>query len=130
VYQHLDAAVVRVAAWQPDQEVGPWPDLIGPGAGLTCWRAWLQRTMQVPGFAAALEQASPVLARRVGQVCDGRAVSEPVARRVVLSVMRYLLRACGRATPFGLFAAAPVSLSSPLPASYTLASHAVSFELR
>jgi len=60
--------------------------------------------MRAPGFAAALDEASPVLARRVREICDGRKVPERAARRAVLSTMRYVLRASGRATPFGLFA--------------------------
>ncbi|GLZ16063.1 hypothetical protein Acsp04_62980 [Actinomadura sp. NBRC 104425] len=76
----------------------------GQTASAASWRLWLERTLRRPGFAAALEQASPVLARRVWQICEGGPVPERAVRRAVLAVMRYLLRASGRATPFGLFA--------------------------
>ncbi|WP_433498859.1 lantibiotic dehydratase [Sphaerimonospora sp. CA-214678] len=104
MYRYLDAAVLRAPAWPPDQQVASWPDLTGPDADRVSWRAWLARTWQIPGFAAAVGQASPDLARRVGEICAGGRASDPSVRRAVLSVMRYLLRASGRATPFGLFA--------------------------
>ncbi|MGV9386232.1 lantibiotic dehydratase [Nonomuraea sp. NPDC003707] len=107
MYHYLDAAVLRAPAWPPDQQVQPvasWPDLTGPEAGPVSWRAWLARTWQTPGFAAAVEQSSPSLARQVRDICDGRQIPDPAARRAVLAVMRYLLRATSRATPFGLFA--------------------------
>ena len=103
MYEYLDAAVVRVAVWEPESDTGPWPDLTGRN-GYASWRPWLRRVTRIPGFAAAVEHASPVLARRVREICAGREVSERTARRAVLSVMRYLLRASGRATPFGRFA--------------------------
>ena len=115
VYQHVDAAVVRAAAWPPDRQAGPWPDLDGQAAGAASWRLWLERTLRTPGFAAALEHASPVLARRVRQICDGRPVPEPAVRRAVLAVMRYLLRASSRATPFGLFAGVAPARITPEP---------------
>ncbi|MET8012956.1 lantibiotic dehydratase [Streptomyces sp. NPDC005271] len=101
VYEYVDAAMLRAAAWPPDRQVRSWPD---PTGGAESWRPWLERTLQIPGFAAALEQASPVLARRVREIRDGRQLPEPAARKAVLAVMRYLLRASSRATPFGLFA--------------------------
>ncbi|MFC5835343.1 lantibiotic dehydratase [Nonomuraea insulae] len=113
MYRYLDAAVLRAPAWHPDQQSGSWPDLTGPQARPASWRAWLADTWQRPGFAAAVEQASPDLARRVCGVCAGRPMSDAGVRRAVLSVMRYLLRASGRATPFGLFAGvAPARLSA------------------
>jgi lantibiotic biosynthesis protein len=123
MYQALDAAVVRAVVWQPDQEIGPWPDLTGQAAGTDSWRRWLRQAARNPEFAAALEQASPVLARRVREICDGQDVSEPAARRVVLSVMRYLLRASGRATPFGLFAGVAPARLAGLPASRVGTAH-------
>lgn len=68
------------------------------------WCRWLRQVWASDGFAASVEVASPALARRVREVCDGRQVREREVRRVVLSVMRYALRATSRATPFGLFA--------------------------
>ncbi|MFG2059390.1 lantibiotic dehydratase [Micromonospora sp. NPDC048930] len=112
MYRHLDALVVRAAVCPPDRSSGGWPDLTESAAGATSWRPWLQQALAVPEFAAALEQASPVLAERVRAICDGRSVGGREARRVVVSVLRYLLRARGRATPYGLFAGvAPAHLA-------------------
>ncbi|WP_129841978.1 lantibiotic dehydratase [Streptomyces sp. RFCAC02] len=103
MYEYIDAAVLRAAAWPPDRRILIWPDLTGEGDGVP-WRSWLEQTWQVPGFAAAVEQASPVLADRVRQICNGRLLPDPVVRKAVVALMRYLLRASSRATPFGLFA--------------------------
>lgn len=113
MYHYFDAAVLRAPAWPPGQQVDSWPDLTGPRAGRESWRTWLTSVWELPGFAAAVEQASPDLARRVREVCGGRQLPDPVVRRAVLAVMRYLLRASGRATPFGLFAGvAPICISA------------------
>ncbi len=113
MYHYLDAAVIRAPALRPDQQIQTWPDLTGPEAGHTSWQVWLALTWQTPGFATAVEQASPNLARRVREICDGRQFPDPTVRRAVLVVMRYLLRASGRSTPFGLFAGvAPARISA------------------
>ncbi|NRQ30639.1 lantibiotic dehydratase [Nonomuraea sp. NN258] len=104
MYRYLDAAVLRAAAWRPDRQVVSWPDLISPDADPASWRAWLARTWHIPGFATAVAQASPDLARWVLKICSGGQVSDRSVRRAVISLMRYLLRASGRATPFGFFA--------------------------
>ncbi|MFI1191623.1 lantibiotic dehydratase [Streptomyces californicus] len=104
MYEYIDAAMLRAAAWPPDRRIRFWPDLTGDGDGPGSWRPWLEETFRVPGFAAAVEQASPVLAHRARQICQGRRLPEPAARKVVVALMRYVLRASGRATPFGLFA--------------------------
>ncbi|NBE99050.1 lantibiotic dehydratase [Nonomuraea sp. KC401] len=120
MYRYLDAAVLRAAAWPPHQQVASWPGLTHQGANSASWRTWLARTWQIPGFAAAVEQASPDLARRVREICSGEPISDQSVRRAVLSVMRYLLRASGRATPFGLFAGvapARISAATDLPAA-------------
>ncbi|WP_433498548.1 lantibiotic dehydratase [Sphaerimonospora sp. CA-214678] len=116
MYEYLDAVVVRASAWTPDQTIGPWPDLTGQAAGPASWRRWLQQIVRIPGFMIAVEQASPVLARRVRGICDGTRTAESDVRRAVLAVMRYLLRASGRATPFGLFAGIAPAHIADLPA--------------
>ncbi|MFJ1735499.1 lantibiotic dehydratase [Streptomyces sp. NPDC088254] len=103
MYRYVDAAVVRAAALGSAHQMD-WPDLVGPSANTASWRAWLQRTWQTVDFATAVETASPDLTNRVDQICAGQPFSGTMARRTVLSVMRYLLRARTRATPFGLFA--------------------------
>jgi thiopeptide-type bacteriocin biosynthesis protein len=101
VYQSLtDAVLIRAAVCTPDQ-VDAWPDLT---AGTPAsWADWLAHTMAIPGFAVAVHHASPDLAHRIAAARTGT-VTPRDARRVVLAVMRYLLRATGRATPYGLFA--------------------------
>lgn len=103
MYRHVDAALVRASAWHPDRQI-VWPDLTGASAEPTSWRAWLQQTWCDTDFAAAVKAASPDLANRVEHVCAHRAVPAPAMRRTVVAVLRYLLRARTRATPFGLFA--------------------------
>lgn len=113
MYKPIDAVVVRASACQAGYPAGPWPDLIGPHATPTAWRAWLQHVWQIPAFPAAVRAASPDLAGRVAQICAGDAVGEADARRAVLAVLRYLLRGATRATPFGLFAGvAPVRVGA------------------
>ncbi|QID34355.1 lantibiotic dehydratase [Streptomyces albus] len=104
MYDYIDAAMLRAAAWPPDRRIPSWPDLTGDSDGGASWRPWLEETWRLPGFAAALEQASPVLAHRVQQILEGRRLPESAVRKAVVAVMRYVLRASGRATPFGLFA--------------------------
>jgi thiopeptide-type bacteriocin biosynthesis protein len=113
LYQHHDALIVRASAFPAHLAVTPWPDLTERRDGQEQWRDWLSRALSVPGFAEAVEQASPVLARRTEQIVDGRDIPADAARRAMLSVMRYMLRAASRATPFGLFAGiAPARIGS------------------
>lgn len=104
MYRPLDVALMRAPAVRLDATARPWPDLTDHADAALTWGPWLCRVMRQPGFAAALEQASPSLVRRVQEICEGRPVPEAAARSAVLSVLRYVLRARGRATPFGLFA--------------------------
>ena len=103
LYKRIDAAMVRLPAHR--LEVPPWPDLSrDPSGDRDQWRAWLAQLWSNESVAEAIEVASPVLARQVRQLCDGRDVEPRQVRRVVLSVAKYVLRMTGRATPFGLFA--------------------------
>lgn len=122
LYRHVDAAVVRAAVRPPDHRM-VWPDLTGPSAHQESWRAWLQLVWQTADFAAAVEFASPDLARRVRQICAGEPVQELAVRRAVLSVLRYLLRARSRATPFGLFAGVQAARTGATPVLRTGTEH-------
>lgn len=102
MYRHVDAALIRAAAGHP--EPAGWPTLVGTAAGPASWRAWAHQTWQKPEFANAVTAASPDLARQVEQLSAGHPVPDSAVRRTVLAVLRYLLRARTRATPFGLFA--------------------------
>ncbi|RBQ16942.1 lantibiotic dehydratase [Spongiactinospora rosea] len=103
MYRYLDAAVLRAPAWPPGRQLPSWPDLTGED-GDASWRPWLERIWTLPGFAVALEQASPALARRLCEIRSGAHVTDSRVRSAVLSTMRYLLRATSRPTPFGRFA--------------------------
>ncbi|MGH3915272.1 MAG: lantibiotic dehydratase family protein, partial [Pseudonocardiaceae bacterium] len=97
--------MVRLAAHPAELIMPPWPDLTGrTGEHVAQWRRWLVQVWAQEAIAATIEVASPMLACRVGQVCDGHEQRAHQVRRVVVSVVRYLLRATSRATPFGLFA--------------------------
>ncbi|MEW2372559.1 lantibiotic dehydratase [Streptomyces sp. NPDC006656] len=115
MYRAVDAAAVRATAWNDPRHGLTWPDLTGPEAGRDGWRAWLHQVWETGGFAAAVTAASPDLADRVRQVCDGRPLPAADVRRTVLAVLRYLLRARGRATPFGLFAGVAAARYGPIP---------------
>ncbi|ANW19638.1 lantibiotic dehydratase [Streptomyces clavuligerus] len=106
MYEYLDASLLRAGAWASNDLAQPWPD---PDGDTSSWRAWLERTLRIPGFAEALEQASPALAQRVQGIRDGKELPAPAVRKATFAVLRYLLRASSRATPFGFFAGvAPV----------------------
>ena len=116
MYRHMDALVVRAAACRLTGQPGWWPEVTERAAGSASWRPWLRQVLAMPEFAA-LDHASPVLADRARAICDGSPVPNRTARRVVLAVMRYLLRARGRATPYGLFAGvAPAHVAAAGPA--------------
>lgn len=103
-FRCVDAAVIRVAVLGSELDLPPWPDLTGDTpAHVRQWRDWLRRVWAQEAFVEAIEVASPVLVRRVQDVCDGRVQQPRRVRRVVESVLRYLLRSTSRATPFGLF---------------------------
>ncbi|KOV22529.1 lanthionine biosynthesis protein [Streptomyces sp. XY413] len=115
VYRAVDAAAVRAAAASPDQRIA-WPDLTGPGASPDRWREWLEQVWETDRFSAAVTAASPDLADRVRQIRDGQPLAAAAIRRTVLAVLRYRLRASGRATPFGLFAGVAAARYGETPA--------------
>lgn len=115
MYRYVDAALIRAAAGHPDTQV-TWPDLVSTTSGPTSWRAWLQEVWRIGDFADAVSAASPDLASRVEQICTGHHLPEATVRRVVLAVLRYLLRARTRATPFGLFAGVAAARIGAAPA--------------
>ncbi|MFE1270533.1 lantibiotic dehydratase [Streptomyces sp. NPDC058758] len=114
MYDSVDAAVVRAAAWEDPGREMSWPDLTSPDAGPEGWRAWLCEVWS-DSFAATVTTASPDLGARVGRILDGHRLAEADVRRAVLAVLRYLLRASGRATPFGRFAGVAAARLGPSP---------------
>ncbi|XUL85292.1 lantibiotic dehydratase [Streptomyces galilaeus] len=97
-------ALVRAVA-RPELPVSPCPDLndLSPD-GEAARLAWLREAWYEEGVAEALEHASPVLASQVRALCSSSTTAPRDVRRAVSSVVRYVLRAEQRATPFGLFA--------------------------
>ncbi|WP_083922418.1 lantibiotic dehydratase family protein [Nocardiopsis halotolerans] len=83
---------------------GGVPDL--SGSEPSPWLEWLRRVWEHPRLIEAIRHASPGLATGVEVLLnqDPAAVRVRRARKVTASVLRYVLRANGRATPFGLFA--------------------------
>ncbi|XVQ12173.1 lantibiotic dehydratase [Spirillospora sp. CA-255316] len=113
LYRCADTAMVR-ATPHSTLKLPEWPDLTGNSPEhVAGWRAWLQAIWTRNEIAEAIEQASPALARQVAVVCSTSTTDARRTRRTVLSVVRYVLRMTGRATPFGLFAGiAPVGFSA------------------
>jgi thiopeptide-type bacteriocin biosynthesis protein len=102
-FRRTDGALLR-AAPQALCDLG-WPEVTAETADLTPgWSRWLREVWAQRDVAAAIEVASPVLARRVEDLIAGRPIQARQLRRMVLSMVRYLARMSGRATPFGLFA--------------------------
>jgi thiopeptide-type bacteriocin biosynthesis protein len=101
-YQYLDGALVRATC---AKIAAPefWPDL-NDDAEVEQWYGWLVQVWDHEPIASAITHASPSLAARVATMRQGKRLDAKDARRVVLSVARYLVRMRGRATPFGLFA--------------------------
>ncbi|MGH3899734.1 MAG: lantibiotic dehydratase [Pseudonocardiaceae bacterium] len=118
---------MRAATHTSGLDIPPWPGLTGSTSEhVVQWRRWLEKVWEQDAIAAAVEVASPVLARRVGAVCAGHEQRARQVRRAVVSVVRYLLRTTSRATPFGLFAGvAPARFGSELTVRYGENHHAV-----
>ncbi|MFF4508985.1 lantibiotic dehydratase [Streptomyces sp. NPDC001401] len=66
--------------------------------------AWLKQVWEHEEARRAVETASPVLARQISGLLEGRGAKVRQVRRLVASLASYQLRWRGRATPFGLFA--------------------------
>ncbi|MFK4688226.1 thiopeptide-type bacteriocin biosynthesis protein [Streptomyces pristinaespiralis] len=103
-------ALVRAVA-RPAPAETPFPDFDDrplPNAGqedITASRlAWVRAVWNESALAEAVRHASPALGAQVETLCASPAPSGRDVRRVGLSLVRYLLRAGHRATPFGLFA--------------------------
>ncbi|WP_081687374.1 lantibiotic dehydratase [Glycomyces tenuis] len=78
-------------------------------------RAWIVAVWADEEVAAAIEIASPVLARRIEAISSGKGGNARQIRRAAAALLRYRLRMTTRATPFGLFAGiAPISIGQKL----------------
>ncbi|MEU7382092.1 lantibiotic dehydratase [Streptomyces sp. NPDC042207] len=108
-YQHTGTALLRAAAMPLTGLPGWWPN---PSDTDACGR-WLRQVWTDARFTDAVRQASGDLATRVDVICTGQPARPKQVRRAAMATVRYVLRATGRPTPFGLFAGvAPVSVGS------------------
>ncbi|MGN9911115.1 lantibiotic dehydratase [Phytohabitans sp. LJ34] len=115
LYRHAGGAMLRAAVLPLSQAPKRWPVLSDPGS---C-RLWLRKVWALPGFAEAVRYASGPFAGEVEAVLDGTVTQTRRVRRATLSGLRYLLRAVGRPTPFGMFAGvAPVEVGGEPHASW------------
>lgn len=99
MYRHGGVGLLRAALAPVSHDPQAWPD---PDDQSGC-RAWLDQVWSDQQMAGAISQASPTLATQVGSGRLGH-LDRKKLRRATLSTARYLLRATGRPTPFGLFA--------------------------
>jgi thiopeptide-type bacteriocin biosynthesis protein len=107
LYRHTGVALLRSAVSPLTDAPDRWPD---PSDTQAC-RSWLDQMWSRPDLAGAIRQASSTLAGRVDAIRAGRTADAKQIRRATVATARYLLRATGRPTPFGLFAGvAPVAL--------------------
>ncbi|GAA4693919.1 thiopeptide-type bacteriocin biosynthesis domain-containing protein [Promicromonospora umidemergens] len=98
----MKTAVLRASTHLIDSaDLAKWP---GDDADYDAWRAWIEAAWSQPGISAAVTLASPSLADRIGGLLTGRVSGSRVARRAATSLAGYIVRARGRATPFGAFA--------------------------
>ncbi|MFJ5121348.1 lantibiotic dehydratase [Kitasatospora sp. NPDC088548] len=112
-YHAADVALVRAVA-RPDLRVPAWPDLSAAGPAEALQQAqWLRALWADDHLARAFELASPALADRVAQLLGHSQPAVREVRRAALSTARYLLRAAGRATPFGRFAGVQAASFGP-----------------
>ncbi|MFI5492267.1 lantibiotic dehydratase [Actinoplanes sp. NPDC051859] len=122
LYRHAGGAMLRAAALPLGSPPDEWPSLSDAGS---C-QSWLRTAWELPGFAAAVRFTSTSFADAVEEVIAERITDGKQVRRVTLATMRYLLRAVGRPTPFGLFAGvAPVQVGGTPAATWGAAHRAM-----
>lgn len=97
-------ALVR-AAHHTTIAVPPWPDLADTSPeGVRRWCDWMRATWRIPEIADAVRHATPALGRELDALPPDTGIEPGAARKMMLSLAGYCLRATGRPTPFGLFA--------------------------
>lgn len=122
LYRHAGGAMLRAAALPLGSPPDEWPTLFDAGS---C-RSWLRVVWELPGFAVAVRYTSTSFADAVEEVIAETVMGGKQVRRVTLATMRYLLRAIGRPTPFGLFAGvAPVQVGGAPAATWDAAHRAL-----
>ncbi len=119
-YRHAGALLVRATTYPDCLPLPEPPDPSSPAQDAAAQGlAWLARVWQHDDVRRVVEVASPILFQQANAALAGR----PDARRthrLVRSLMSYLLRWRGRATPFGLFAGvAPARVGGPAAVRWT-----------
>ena len=98
------ASALLRAAVNTDLGVASPPDLaVASPEGAAKGVAWLSAIWAIPNMAEAIKHSSPDLAHEVATLTTTDLPPAAVAG-AVMAVHRYVLRASGRATPFGLLA--------------------------
>ncbi|MFB6940780.1 lantibiotic dehydratase [Streptomyces sp. NPDC060286] len=113
LYRCADTALLRATRYSR-LPLPAWPDLTDDTpARQVRWQTWLRDVWSMTEIADTVEQASPLLAQQINTLCSAAQPEIRQLRRTVVSVMRYVLRMTGRATPNGLFAGiAPASFGA------------------
>ena len=99
-YRSVGRLLVRATA----HAALPLPDCPDPDGDIEHCLRWLKEVWEFDAVADAVRQASPDLAGRLDALGDMVAPGRRQTRRLVLSLLRYLIRLRHRPTPFGLFA--------------------------
>ncbi|WP_163511175.1 lantibiotic dehydratase [Fodinicola acaciae] len=105
-YRHTGVALARVAVWPVLDSATWWPQADDTDECVT----WLRKTWADNEMAEAIQHASPSLAAAVRSLLNAHVPgdADPLGakriRRATEATARYVLRATGRPTPFGLFA--------------------------
>lgn len=103
MYACADGALIRLATCSTTDPLPDAPNLAEDSTETVL--SWLRNAWVQAGFGELITEASPVLEQRVRRVLDVAQQSrDRELRRVCSTVLRYVLRARTRATPFGLFA--------------------------
>ncbi|WP_406471056.1 lantibiotic dehydratase [Streptomyces hirsutus] len=113
LYRCADMALVRAARYSR-LPLPAWPDLTDDTpARQVRWQTWLRDVWSMTEVTDTIEQASPLLAQQINTLCSATRPEARQLRRIVVSVMKYVIRMTGRATPNGLFAGiAPASFGA------------------
>ncbi|GLW74711.1 hypothetical protein Kpho02_70080 [Kitasatospora phosalacinea] len=112
-YRAAGVALVRAIA-HPDRLVPDWPDLDGEDTDATHQQVlWLHTLWADNDLVQSLDLASPALTDRVAQLIAAPHPDPREVRRAAHATARYLLRAAGRATPFGYFAGVQAASFGP-----------------
>ncbi|WJV48890.1 lantibiotic dehydratase [Streptomyces flavofungini] len=107
--QRGDALLLRATVLPAEMQHTCWPS----GEDTAECRQWLTEVWSQAAFAEAVRAASPQLAFAVEAAITSEATLPRKVHKATNAVARYLLRATGRPTPFGLFAGVTTASCGP-----------------